>query len=307
MRRIFLLAPTCALVLANCNLFFAFAPDQVCETLVRAQCKFAFNCCDATERLVFAGGGAGAFRNEGECIQELLEEGGGNCLNSFVVQEAVNQKRFVYDTVLAESCIKPAVDALNNCDAGALDPNALVIPDGCEDIDGLAFGTGKVADDGRCFATFECATAESACVVFDEADRELDEETQVLVTAVGKCLPPALRGEDCSESITDEAGTDGRCEVGTFCEQDGEDFECAPLLAVDDNCLADIECETVFCNFLDGSVCAELLDDDDLCLENNDCLSELCALNDDDELVCTAQPLFVVEACNGLQGDDTAF
>lgn len=306
MRRIFLLAATCAVLLANCNLFFAFAPDQVCETLIRAQCKFAFNCCDATERLVFAGG-AGAFRNEGECIQELLEEGGGNCLNSFVVQEAVNQKRFEYDTVQAEACIKPLVDALNNCEAGALDGNQVVVDEACEDVDGLAFGTGKVADEGRCFATFECATPESACVVFDEADRELDEETQVLVTVVGKCLPPALAGEDCSESITDEAGSDGRCEVGTFCEQDGEDFECAPLLAVDDDCVADVECETEFCNTLDNNVCAELLEDGDGCVLGTDCLSELCALNDDNELVCTAQPVFVVEACNGLQGDDTAF
>lgn len=300
------LAPVSALLLANCNLLFAFAPDQICETLIRAQCRFAFNCCDATERLVFAGA-AGAFRNEGECIQELLEEGGGNCLNSFVVQEAVNQNRFTYDTVLAESCIKPGVDALNNCQPGALDPNQLVIPEGCEDIDGLAFGTGKVADDGACFATFECATAESECIVLDEDDRELDEETQILLTAVGKCSPPALEGDDCSESVTDEAGTDGRCELGTFCEQDGEDFECALLKGVDDDCLADAECETGFCNALDGNVCAELLEDGDACLENNDCLSELCLENDDGDLVCTAQPQIVVEACNGLQANDTAF
>jgi hypothetical protein len=307
MRRLFLLAPACAHLLANCNLLFAFAPDQVCETFIRAQCRFAFNCCDATERLVFAGG-AGQFRNEGECIQELLEEGGGNCLNSFVVHEAVNQKRFEYDTALAESCIKPAIDALNNCEAGAIDPNALEIPEGCEDVDGLAFGTGKVADEGRCFATFECATPESACVVFDEEDRELDDETQVLVTAVGACFPPAKEGEDCSESETDEAGTDGRCEVGTFCEQDGDDFECAPLLAVDDDCNADVECETGFCNGVDAEfVCAELLDDGDECIENNDCLSELCLDDGDGTLVCTAQLQFVVEACNGLQGDDTAF
>jgi hypothetical protein len=117
MRRVMLLTAVVAMA-SNCNFFFAFAPDQICETLIRAQCRFAFNCCNASERtaLLF---GLGQFRNESECIEESLEEGG-VCGNDRQVHDAVNQGRFQYDGALAERCLKPAIDAANSCDADAV-------------------------------------------------------------------------------------------------------------------------------------------------------------------------------------------
>lgn len=278
----------------SCNLFFAFAPDQICESQVRATCHFAYACCDATERTVFAAGIA-QFRNEGECIQELLEEGGGNCANSFVVQEATQQARFTYDTALAEKCTKPGLDALNNCQVAALDASQLEIDEACEDIEGVAFGTGLVADGEPCFASFECAAPGSVCDPLEDPD---EDDNVLLVTAVGACRAPAKEGEDCTED-----GSDGLCDPGTFC--DGE--ECVLLFAVDEDCVADAQCETEFCNALDGNQCNELLEDGEECLEGNDCISELCLPDEDGVFVCTDQPTLDVQACNGLQANDTAF
>lgn len=304
MRRLSLLAPVAAsfaTLATSCNLLFAYAPDQICESQVRAVCHFAYACCDATERTVFANG-IDQFRNEGECIQELLEEGGGNCANAFIVQEATQQARFTYDTALAEQCTKPGLDALNNCQVGALDASQLETPEACEDIDGVAFGTGLVKNGDPCFASFECADAGSVCDPPVDPDEDDD---IILVTAVGTCRSPAKLDEDCTELDSDEEGSNGLCDPGTFC--DGE--VCVALFAVDEDCFADAQCETEFCNALDGNQCNELLDDGDDCLESNDCKSELCAPDPDDEAVfiCTAQPTLQVEACNGLQGNDTVF
>src|SRR2546423_15706987 len=101
---------------SSCNALFPFAPDQVCESEVRASCHFAYACCNATERGTFAGAlGVDGFRNESECINFHLNAGDGDCGNSLSVVDAVSEKRFTYDDALAKQCLQPGLDALNQC------------------------------------------------------------------------------------------------------------------------------------------------------------------------------------------------
>jgi len=294
MRRVMLLAAVVAMA-SNCNFFFAFAPDQLCETIIRAQCHFAFACCNAAERenLLFA---LAEFRSEGECIQESLEERG-VCGNERQVHDAVNQGRFQYDSALAETCVKPAIDAANNCEADVVLGDAAEDPDGaCEDVQGFAFGVGLVAEGDPCFEAFECADPGSIC----EQPEDDPEDDEILVTRVGSCRSPGKDGDDCTED-----GTDGLCEEGTFCNGD----ECEAIVLGDngDDCFADAQCESEFCNDLDFGVaptCDDPLDDGEDCFDNNDCASEFC---DFTEGVCAQPADVVVEACNGIQGDDTTF
>ena len=47
MRRLSLLGPVAVSVIAlvpSCNLLFSYAPDQICESQVRALCHFAYAC-----------------------------------------------------------------------------------------------------------------------------------------------------------------------------------------------------------------------------------------------------------------------
>jgi hypothetical protein len=295
MRRLMLLVALVSL-LANCNFFFPFAPDQVCETLIRAQCRFAFNCCNATERQDLLLGFEG-FRSEGDCINELLEERG-VCLNERSVQDANNQGRFTYDAALAERCLKPAVDALNACNADfILGDGAGDIAEECE-VEGFAFGTGKVAAGEACFENFECADPGSICDPF-ENDPEAEE---FIVTEVGACLAPAKIGEDCGPD-----GSDGFCEPGSFC--DFAEEECVALKDNGEDCFIDAECLNEFCNNLVAvPECDDKLDDGEECLENNDCVSDFCEFNvEDNESFCAQPPDVVVNACQGLQQDDTKF
>src|SRR5690349_18698763 len=87
---------------ASCNFFLPFNADQACETQVRALCHFAYSCCNATERDVLGGFGVGGFRSEGECVNELIENGGAECGNALEVQDAISQGRFEYDGALAQ-------------------------------------------------------------------------------------------------------------------------------------------------------------------------------------------------------------
>jgi hypothetical protein len=290
MRKIGPLWALSLLLLANCNFFFAYAPDQICETLIRAQCRFAFGCCTAAERLTLLAGLA-AFRSEDDCINESLQERG-VCLNERAVHDAANQGRFEYDGALAERCVKPFVDAANACDADfVLGDAAPAAADECA-VSGFAFGKGKVKAGERCFAAFECADPGSLC----EAQPDDPDDDEVLVTAVGTCRAPAKIGEDCGPD-----GSNGLCEPGSIC--DFQDQECVALLDNGERCLVDEQCKSDFCDLTRAQpVCNDKLDDGDDCLENDDCKSNLC-----EQGLCAQPPDVVVEACNGLQDDDTKF
>lgn len=306
MRRISLIAPLAVSVIAlvpSCNLLFPFAPDQICESRIRALCHFAFSCCSAGERDLF--GDLSNFRDEGHCIEELLAEAG-SCGNAPEVQQAVQQGRFEYDGALAEQCEKPIIDALNACDADAVLGDELEQDEECLGVGvfagSFAYGTGTVKDGDECFEAFECATPGSVC----EPPEDPEDDGKVLITRVGTCKEPAKEGGDCSED-----GSGGLCEEGTFCDFQTEKCVAIELSPNGATCFDDSECESGFCNDTDVAVdatCADLLADGAECFEDDDCQSELCELDDAEEtFVCVPQDDVVVEACNGLQGDDTVF
>ena len=300
MRRLVLCA-TATLLAANCNALFGYAPDQLCETIIRAQCHFAFACCSAAERTDFAGGLA-RFRSEDNCVQTLLEDNG-VCANERVVHESVNQGRFSYDTALAESCLKPAIDAANSCDGGAVLGDDLPDPPTeCEDASGFAFGTGLVANGDPCFNSFECADEGAICD--PPEDDPADDET--LRTSVGSCRAPAKIGDDCSAD-----GSDGLCEPGSFCNGADVCEEDPALLPNGAGCNNDRDCLSDFCDDITdpaaASVCADKLAAGAACNNNGDCASDVCEPNDAGNDVCQAPDTIVVQACNGLQGNDTLF
>jgi len=133
-------------VSAGCfNLLFPYAPDQTAETLLRASCNFAFNCCDAAERPEAF---ASATRDEATCVEEGLEEGGSSTILGQRVQAAIALGNAEYDQALAEKCLKPIVDAANACDARAfLRPE---VSAECNSALARGFAIGKVKDGDDC-------------------------------------------------------------------------------------------------------------------------------------------------------------
>jgi hypothetical protein len=275
-------------LLASCNALFPFAPDQICETQLRAACHFAYACCNSTERGTFASAlGVDGFRSESECIDFKLRSGSA-CGNSLAVVDAVNENRFTYDASLAQKCLGPEIGSLNQCEADKvfqpdkLDPSCSAFPSG-----DFAFGTGDVAAKGKCFAGFECAVADSACVVKPDDGSD----GKVVLTDVGFCQSPGNLGDDC-------AITNGLCAAGLFCDVDNKCSK-IDLKSNGSTCTTDGECLSDFCN--DGT-CGDKLADGKPCKHAGDCVSNICA-----KQICTPQPTLVVDACNGIQADDTSF
>ncbi len=304
MRRTFLLVALAFSTGTSCNFFFPFNADQACESEVRALCHFTYSCCNAAERGAFANGfGVAGFRNEGECVNELLENGTAACGNSLEVQDAINQGRFEYDGALAEKCLKPGIDALSSCDASQVfRPDDL--GDECSgagfSAGNFAFGTGKVKEGKGCFEAFECADAGSACEL-NKDDNANDNKD--LLTAAGTCKSPGKEGDDC----TADTGTDGLCEPGTFC--DGDTCQKIVLKQNGEGCFLDGECGSDFCNDINGlggAVCADKLQVGDDCLDDNDCDTANC-FDDGTGATCQEPAELVVDGCNGIQGDDTKF
>ena len=307
--RAFAVSLVVIVVAAGCNLLFPFAPDQACETSVRAQCHFTYACCTATERDTFARSlDTLGFRNEGECVDELLKNGTAECGNALAVQEASQENRFTYDTALAQKCLQPTIDALNQCNTDALsNPAKAAADDPCANLgfaDGnFAFGKGKVKADKECFQDFECVDPGSVCEV--KVDDNVA-DGNVVVTSVGLCKAPAKEGEDCSA-----AGSNGACEPGTFCNQDSV---CAKIVLLQNgqDCVDDAQCDSDFCDDVTGGIggqtCADKLKVGDDCADANDCETGDCFFDQQAATsTCQEPPKLVVDACNGVQADDTKF
>lgn len=277
MRRLPLLVAVFAIVpasVSSCANLFPFAPDNLCESRIRAQCGFAFRCCNANERLsiTFSQGGGVAtqaffsdYRSEGDCVEDLLTRQGA-CAAGQAVKESIDEGRFEYDQELAETCNKPLLDALNNCESEVVfDPAELDVDDECRELTGPeAYGVGLVGDGDPCFAAYECEDEGAICFFKPEED-----DDQRLITSVGECKAPAKEGQDCSEDFL--------CEPGTAC--DGS--ECVELLNNGDPCFSNFECKSDFCDPTDGE-CAPVPDPSD-------------------DVKTT------VEVCNGNDADDTDF
>ncbi|MDP2344035.1 MAG: hypothetical protein Q8O67_23965 [Deltaproteobacteria bacterium] len=275
-----------AVVGAGCfNLFFPFAPDQLFESDVRSRCAFAFRCCLAAER---GSTGLSGFRNEDECIEELLETGG---QLSFLGQRAkavIDAGKGTHDAALADECLKPLFDARNACDAETV---LAPTPESTECQVGAsrAFVVGNVDDGDECIDDLECAD-EGRCQPDPDLEPDPDEVT---VTVAGLCVAAASEGEACDERS---------CKAGLDCDSnDAGELECTKPVLLEDgaDCFVGSQCESGscvaeggvgFCDF-DGSDCTSdaqcTLDQDDFCDFDNG------------NTVCGPPADVVVEICDG--------
>jgi hypothetical protein len=220
--------------LPACNMIFPYAPDQLFETQVRAECHFVFACCTAGEADVATAGPTGIafsdlrrFRDENACIEERLEEGSLSNEIFRALNQAESAGRFTYDATAARTCGEPLINALNSCDADfvlgdkrPLEQSAECDVEGPEGGDGTASfpGQGHVKDGKQCFYDFECETENSRCLganAFDEPDSCateddcrsgetctngfcLEEPESIVITDPKICVLPLAETVDCS-------------------------------------------------------------------------------------------------------------
>ncbi len=261
MRRLPIYAVLCAVVssstTSSCVSLFPYAPDNLCETRIRALCHFEFQCCNANERSSFGG----FFKDEGTCVDEQLRDPSA-CEAGYAVKESVDEGRFVYDAELAKTCNSQLLDALNSCDAETVfDPNAIDEDKDCKAIAGEgAYGEGTVKERDACFAAYECADKGSICKI------DLGDGDPVIRTAVGECVSPRAQGQSCDQP-------DDFCEPDTFC--DGQNCKAVPstaLLNNGDDCFDDSQCKSNFCS-----------SDDDQCHAPPKVKAEICNGNQSDD------------------------
>ena len=259
------------------NLLFPFAPDQTAETLLRARCKFAFNCCLAAERVDT---GLSNARDEATCVEQGLEVGGQDTILGQRVQAAVAAGNAEHNAALAEKCLKPIVDAANSCDAQAfLRPAADAE---CTAAAARGFATGKVGDGDDCTDDIECAD-EGRCI------RNEPDDGEVLISLAGKCAAAAAEGKDCSE--------DGLCQSGLQCQFAAEGSTCEKIVLLDDgeDCFDASQCKGGACIEIEAGVC---FDTDEPCTNDDDCAADDFCDSDFTE-VCAEAADAKVEICDG--------
>lgn len=292
-------------LLPGCYLMCPYNADQFFETQVRAECHFWFACCTAAENLNPAAtarfGDLNRFKDEGQCVQERLEEGvDGNVLLRAIVQ-AEQAGRFKFDAATWQTCQQPLIDALNSCNADFVlgDAAPTEVAEACQGIP----GTGTVAADDACYFDFECATPGSDCIdpaLDEEVDPDPEEPEEILVTQPKKCLPPLKEGDDCSVD-PDKPLLPTTCEIGTICftQSDG-DQECEQPHQNGDDCNSSADCDVgLFC---DAGECDDLKGEGDACNAEDECELGLICDFTRAEPECEAPLPVIVEICNGVQG-----
>jgi len=250
---------------AGCgNTLFPLASDQLFETQVRAQCAFAFNCCEAVERT-----GAGVeVRNpdEGACIEQGLETGGDLAVLGQRAKAAVDAGTAVYDGDLAERCLRPMLDAGKACSPEFI---GYSFDTECAVAVSRAFVIGQVKDGDDCIDSLECA---------DEGDCIVDDDDDDALTVSGTCLGRAGEGDECGERA---------CQSGLFCDVLSDTPTCTPTQLLDDGerCGGDNQCSSNNCLEVDTGTC---FGSDEPCGNNADCDDgDFC--NASSELICAAE------------------
>lgn len=264
-----------AVGLVGCtNTFFPLASDQLFETQLRANCSYAFNCCEAVERSSFGFSNA---RDEGSCVEEGLETGGELALLGQRAKAAVDAGKATYDGELAERCMRPFLDAAQQCDPNLRSLNNT--PE-CDFGFSRAFAVGTVKDGGDCTDSIECAE-EGTCVVESDADT---------ITVAGKCKAAAAEGDDCSER---------GCQTGLQCTFDGAAAKCTKIVLLDDgeSCFDGSQCSSGACITAVNGTC---FDGGAPCTADTDCGSDdFCDSGEDD--VCGKADDVTSDVCNGLE------
>ncbi len=269
---------------SSCWLFAPTGLDGFVEAFIRADCKFAFNCCLAPERAQFF---PRAFRDEGTCVQESLEEGSGSNVVVDRAKAVIAAGKGEFDQVRADACLKPLLEARNSCDSQTVLGGGGGLDARCAGEQARGFVVGNVDDGDDCDDDIECAN-------FGFCDRS-DNEDDVVTTA-GECKEAVDEGGDCSENPN--------CFPGLACTPNADftEFTCEQPVLLDDgeDCGADSQCESNFCDeqsvfqcFFDGEPCTEATEAVDCDVVNGDSCEE------DFAEVCAAAGDLSVEVCDG--------
>jgi hypothetical protein len=267
-----------AVGLVGCtNTFFPLASDQLFETQLRASCSYAFNCCEPVERGSF---GFSNSPDEATCVEEGLETGGQLSLLGQRAKAAIDAGKATYDGELAERCMRPFLDAVQQCD-----PNLQRIDSTAECAFGFnrAFAVGTVKDGEDCTDSIECAD-EGTCVVEDEDNT---------ITVAGTCKAAAGEGDDCSER---------NCKAGLECSFEVDAVKCTKVVLLDDGepCFDGSECTSGAC--IEGEASGSCFDSGVACETSADCDVDSGDFRDfGDGTVCGDAATVESDICNGLE------
>ena len=295
----------------SCFLLFPYAPDQLSESLVRAECHFFFACCAAGEWDVATGTGLvsdlSRFRSEQECIQERVEEGINMTpwgVPATEIQQAESAGRFKYASADAQACFQPLIDALNQCQVTKILGNERVeLPSTC----GTIPGQGLVKNEGDCFSDFECGEFPgSQCIdpdlLLDPDDRP-DPADGTVINAPGVCLAPLAPGDSCTPDA-DNPDLPVFCDPGFAClPEDGEFGDpvvCREPYEEGDACPGFGCAEDLLCDAVDAE-CKGLKRNGVDCADGDECESGFC----DTSLAepeCDDLPTIDVRICDGVEG-----
>lgn len=260
------------------------SPVELSKNILESQCYFTSECCaaaeiDAARDLGFPSNPLGMDK----CV-EARSESFSNW-EFIALQEAVDAGRIRWDGARAAECYQPLIDSAYNCKVNEFLSNEYSLSsgekEGCEIVD---FIEGLVEDGEPCYRSLECATAGAYC----ERDERDDDAEELVITAVGSCVPPLAKGADCTG--------DGRCAPGSFC--DGS--VCTAYIAAGESCGTGV-CEPGT-DCLNG-VCRAPLEVGDACENDWQCASGACEYVADLAGTCVAvgetQPEVIYEICTG--------
>lgn len=264
-----------AVGLVGCaNTFFPLSSDQIFETQVRANCSYAFNCCEPVER---SSEFLSLAPDEATCVEQGLESGGEGSLLGQRAKAAIDAGKATYDGELAERCMRPFLDAAQQCD-----PNLRSIKTDAACEAGLSrfFAVGTVKDGKDCTDTIECAD-EGTCVVESEPNT---------ISVAGKCQAAAGEGEACD---------DRNCKTGLTCTFEVDAATCQKIELLDNgaSCFDDSQCSSGACVSSGETTC---FDAGTACNSDDDCdADDFCS--DSETSICGVAVEVTSDICNGLE------
>lgn len=219
---------------AGCWFLSPTSLDGVAEAEIRASCHFAFSCCTPAERGTFFGL---AFRDEGACVAEGLEQSSSQNLLADRAKAVVAAGKGTFNQARADECRKPALEAMNSCDAQTVIGGVAPDPK-CDGEATRGFVEGNVDDGDDCNDDIECAD-------FGFCDRVTDADEDTITTA-GSCVAARDEGDKCFDD-----GEAFACFPGLACTPNdgGTEFTCKEpeLLDDGDDCDDDSQCASGFC------------------------------------------------------------
>ncbi|OGQ22356.1 MAG: hypothetical protein A2138_10555 [Deltaproteobacteria bacterium RBG_16_71_12] len=226
-------------------------PISTCEAMMRAQCEFAFRCCDAEERLdgsAPVGLAGGYVTSEGECVDRAI----GACkLFAGVNEDSVALGRMTFDGEAANACLAGMNAARDQCDWS----QAQLVQRAGQACS-RALGVGAVEPGDTCATSAECRLG-GTCEI-DYEDPDVNEDVGAIE---GECADAGDDGDDC---------TDRPCGPGLLCN----DGECEPTPAEGDDCFGGAVCGPgLYC---DNNECTVPKNNGDDCEQSYECLSGEC-------------------------------